>query len=190
VRPSPGSSSALRQFEHELARGLRDRSAGTHQQLRGLFVLLTATVLTAVVFDVVPTRGAVRVYLVVVVAAAAAVTVARALSRFGRLERRARRPRSRARSDIPMPLFFGRAERRLELASSSIAQFELLRPRLREVAEQRLALRGTRLESDASRRLLGETAWLLLDRRREGDKFAPGPRPTELRELIDALERI
>jgi hypothetical protein len=89
-----------------------------------------------------------------------------------------------------VPAFFKRAQRQVELASTSIAQFEQLRPSLREIAEQRLARRGLRLRNDAARGLLGNEAWLLLDRPRQGDKFAPGPKPSELRALIEALERI
>jgi hypothetical protein len=187
---SAGSPSELRHFEQRFAGGVRERGAGSRRELRGLFVLLTLLVVAGVVAGVLPAGATVRVYLLVVVAAGAVVVVAGTLSRFDRIERVPRRRGSRALVDVPLPPFFERTQRRLELASTSIAQFEQLRPRLREIAEQRLAGHGLRLRSDAAKGVLGEEAWLLLDRPREGDKFAPGPKPSELRALIEALERI
>jgi hypothetical protein len=152
-------------------------------------VVLTFGALFALVSGVMDAARAVHVYLVAVVAIVAYAAVISALAGFGRIERRSR-PRSRMEGETSRPPFFERAHRRLELASSSNVQFEQLRPRLQEIAEQRLAHHGARLGSDESRRLLGEAAWLLLTRPRHGDKFDPGPRAGELRALIDALERV
>ena len=84
----------------------------------------------------------------------------------------------------------GQHQIELELASGSAVRFEQLRGRLREIAERRLAGRGLRFESDGARTLLGDEAWLLLDRPLERDKFAPGPTAAELDGLLAALERV
>jgi hypothetical protein len=190
VSPRPGSLGEFQQLEHDLASRRRGPGTEWRQHVRGLSVLVTVLVVAGVVVGLVPARGALHVYLLVVVAVGAVVAVTRVLSQFGRLERRPRWRRSGPASDVSVPAFFKRAQRQVELASTSIAQFEQLRPSLREIAEQRLARRGLRLRNDAARGLLGNEAWLLLDRPRQGDKFAPGPKPSELRALIEALERI
>jgi hypothetical protein len=69
-------------------------------------------------------------------------------------------------------------------------KFERLRPRLREIAQQRFAGCGLRLEHAQARRLLGEEPCFLLERPREVDKFPTGPEPGDLRALLEALERI
>lgn len=184
-----GSPPGLSHFAHGIAHGLPDRGAGSPHQVRAVFVVLTSIALAGVVLGVFPPYGALRVYLVAVVAIVAFAAVTSALSGFGRIERRSR-PRSRAVGATARPPFFERAQRRLELASSSNVQFEQLRPRLQEIAEQRLAGHAVRLQSDAARDLLGEQEWSLLVQPRSGDKFAPGPRPAALRALIDALERL
>jgi hypothetical protein len=152
-------------------------------------VLLTLGTAIAVASGVLDSIRGLHLYLVAVVAIVAYAAVTSALSGFGRIERRSRR-RSRAEGEASRPPFFERAHRRLELASSSTVQFEHLRPSLRAVADQRLARHAVRLESDAARDLLGEREWSLLVQPRSGDKFAPGPRPGELRALIDALGRV
>ena len=67
-----------------------------------------------------------------------------------------------------------------------------LRPTLVEVAENRLAGRGVRLESERARGLLGEEAWEVLrpDRPPPHDRNAPGISTDELGRLVGALERI
>jgi hypothetical protein len=68
-----------------------------------------------------------------------------------------------------------------------------LRPRLRGIAEHRLASRrGLRLESPEARELLGEELADLLrsDRRRPEDPFAPGIPLERQRDALERLERI
>lgn len=67
-----------------------------------------------------------------------------------------------------------------------------LRPTLVEIAENRLAGRGVRLESDRAQRLLGDETWELLrpDRQPPQDRNAPGIGHDELERLVGALERI
>ncbi|MGH2490028.1 MAG: hypothetical protein ACRDF9_00845, partial [Candidatus Limnocylindria bacterium] len=77
----------------------------------------------------------------VLLALAAAAVVSKTLSRFGRLERRAH-GRESATVKARIPSFLERAERRLELASTTAGQYEQLRRHLREIAEQRLAGHG------------------------------------------------
>jgi hypothetical protein len=157
------------------------------RQLRGLVVFLLAAVLAVILLDVFPPVQVARVYLLALVALAGAVVAGRTLSRFGRLERVPPQPSL----DVPgeTPAFFERAIRRIELANASGVYFEQLRPRLREIAEQRLGAHGLRLRSDEARQLLGEDVWLALERRSERDKFEP-PREGELEAVIAALERV
>ncbi len=70
-----------------------------------------------------------------------------------------------------------------------------LRPILREVASHRLLLRhGIDLDSRpaAAEAMLGEPAWSWLrpDREAPDDRWAQGPPLSELRAIVDALERI
>jgi hypothetical protein len=151
-----------------------------------LFSALAAIAFT--LLGVFPPADVVRLYLLGLIALAGALAAVKTLARFGRLERLPRRERSEA-EEPETPAFFERALRRVELANASGIYFEQLRPRLREIAEQRLAGRGLRLRSEEARELLGEEAWLALERAPEGDKFAP-PRGGELAGVIEALERV
>jgi hypothetical protein len=69
-----------------------------------------------------------------------------------------------------------------------------LRPVLVEIAEARLGRRGLRLDRDAeeARRLLGPQAWELVrpDRPVPPNRHAPGMRPGELDDVLDALEAL
>jgi hypothetical protein len=67
-----------------------------------------------------------------------------------------------------------------------------LRPTLVEIAENRLAGRGVRLESARARRLVGEDVWEVLrpDRPPPQNRNAPGIGRAQLDELVGALERI
>jgi hypothetical protein len=147
-----------------------------------------AAALAAIVFGALPPVDVARIYLLALVALAGALVARRTLSRFERIERSARRPETEAGQPEPPP-FFERAKRRIELANTSGVYFEQLRPRLREIAEQRLVGHGLRLRDEEARELLGEEAYRALERRPEGDKFAPPPEG-ELARVVEALERI
>jgi hypothetical protein len=150
-------------------------------------VTLTLCALALVAFGVFPPVDVVRVYLLGLLAITGALAVRRMLSRFGRLERSG--PLTDAGEDHETPAFFDRALRRIELAAASGIYFEQLRPRLREIAEQRLRARGLRLSSEETRTLLGEEAWVALDGRPEDDRFAAPPEG-RLGRVLAALERI
>jgi hypothetical protein len=161
------------------------------KQLRVIAAVLVLGALAMALLGVVSTEGGVRFALIVLVAYAAVVVVTRVLAPFGRLTRASRRRRRRGQArDVSGLVFVERAARELELASGSAVRFEQLRGRLREIAERRLAGRGLRFESDGARTLLGDEAWLLLERPLDRDKFAPGPSPAELDRLLAALERV
>jgi hypothetical protein len=88
-----------------------------------------------------------------------------------------------------------RLERAVEWsASSGLAAHTRLRPVLVEIAEARLARRGLRLDRDAAeaRGLLGPAAWELVrpDRPPPPSREAPGVGPSELDEVLDALEAL
>jgi hypothetical protein len=151
----------------------------------GLVLTAGAVALALVFLGVVAPVDVVRIYLLGLVGLAGAVAAARTLSPFGRLERRAKPTTER----LVTAAVFERAERRIELANASGIYFEQLRPRLREIAEQRLAAHGVRLRSDEARQLLGEEAWRALERPPEGDRFEPPPRG-RLARVIAALERV
>jgi hypothetical protein len=149
-------------------------------------VLAAGAVAVALIFlGVFAPVDVIRIYLLGLVGVAGAVVAARTLSPFGRLERRAKP----ATEHLVTAAFFERAERRIELANASGIYFEQLRPRLREIAEQRLAAHGLRLRSDEARQLLGEEAWRALERPPEGDRFEPPPEG-RLARVIAALERV
>ena len=150
-------------------------------------MVATAAGIAAILLGVAPPVDVVRVYLLGLIALAGATIAGGTLARFGRLERSTRLSTDTHAPEAPP--FFERATRRIELANTSAVYFEQLRPRLREIAEQRLAVHGLRLESEEARQLFGEEAWLALERRPEGDKFA-APREGELARVIGALERI
>jgi hypothetical protein len=151
----------------------------------GLVLTAGAVALALIFLGVVPPVDAVRIYLLGLVGIAGAVAAARTLSSFARLERR----RKRATEKVETPAFFDRAQRRIELANASGIYFEQLRPRLREIAEQRLAAHGLRLRSEEARQLLGEEAWNALERPPDGDRFEP-PEEGRLARVIAALERV
>lgn len=157
-----------------------------NRQVRVLVLFSAAAAVAFILVGAFPPVDVARIYMLGLIALAGAVVVTRTLSRFDRLERLSRRE---VAEEPETPPFFERAKRRAELAQTSGVYFEQLRPRLREIAEQRLAAHGLRLRGEEARDLLGEEAWLALERRPEGDKFAP-PREGALRDVIEALERI
>jgi hypothetical protein len=89
-----------------------------------------------------------------------------------------------------------RLEREVYLSlGSSFYLHHRLRPVLREIASHRLLRKhGIDLDArpDAARKLLGERAWdwLRADRIEPRDRWSPGPPLAELRDVVDALERI
>jgi hypothetical protein len=157
-------------------------------EVRRLVVFSAAAAIALILLGVFPPTGVVRIYLLGVIALAGVLAAGKTLAQFGRLDRLPRRPKL-ALEEPDEPAFFGRAKRRIELATASGVYFEQLRPRLREIAEQRLASRGVRFTTSEAQQLLGERAWLALERRPEGDKFAPPPEG-ELAHVIGALERL
>lgn len=156
------------------------------RQVRALVLFSAVAAVALITVGAFPPVDVVRIYLLGLIALAGAVVATWTLSRFGRLERL---PRREVTEEPETPPFFERAKRRVELAQTSGVYFEQLRPRLREIAEQRLAARGLRLRNEEARELLGEEAWLALERPPQGDKFAPPPEG-ELGRVIEALERI
>jgi hypothetical protein len=157
------------------------------RQLLTLALVSAIVAFSMVLLGALPAADVIRIYLLGVVAVAGAILAGRTLSGFGRL---GRSPRwwKRSVKKTETPPFFERAERRIELANVSEVYFEQLRPRLREIAEQRLSGRGLRLRSEEARELLGPEAWLALEQRAE-DKFAR-PEERRLERVIEALERI
>ena len=157
------------------------------RQLLTLAVVSAIVALSMVLLGALPAAVVIRISLLGVVAVAGTILAGRTLSGFGRL---GRSPRwwKRSVKKVETPPFFERAERRIELANVSEVYFEQLRPRLREIAEQRLSGRGLRLRSEEARDLLGPEAWLALEQRAE-DKFAR-PEERRLERVIEALERI
>jgi hypothetical protein len=88
-----------------------------------------------------------------------------------------------------------RLERTVEWsASSGLDVHTRLRPVLVEIAEARLARHAVRLDRDEAeaRRLLGPAVWELVrpDRPAPPTRDAPGIRPRELDEILDALEAL
>jgi hypothetical protein len=100
--------------------------------------------------------------------------------------------------DVPpqRPRELERLEREVYLSlGSSFYLHHRLRPVLREIAAHRLLRKhGIELDRrpDAARHLLGEEAWEWLrpERPEPRDRWAPGPPLSELRGVVDALERI
>jgi hypothetical protein len=92
------------------------------------------------------------------------------------------------------PASLARLERIVYLAAVTAIDLHMrLRPRLRRIAEHRLASRrGLRLGSPEARELLGEelTELLRSDRRRPDDPFAPGIPLERQRDALERLERI
>ena len=88
-----------------------------------------------------------------------------------------------------------RLERVVEWSSlSALDVHTRLRPVLVEIAEARLGRHAVRLDRDEAeaRRLLGPAAWELVraDRAAPPTRDAPGIRPRELDEILDALEAL
>jgi hypothetical protein len=100
--------------------------------------------------------------------------------------------------DVPpqRPRELERLEREVYLSlGSSFYLHHRLRPLMREIAAHRLLRRhGIELDGrpDAARKLLGEEAWEWLrpERPEPRDRWASGPPLSELRGVVDALERI
>jgi hypothetical protein len=100
--------------------------------------------------------------------------------------------------DVPpqRPRELERLEREVYLSlGSGFYLHHRLRPLLREIAAHRLLRRhGIELDRrpDAARKLLGEEAWEWLrpERAEPRDRWASGPPLSELRGVVDALERI
>jgi hypothetical protein len=100
--------------------------------------------------------------------------------------------------DVPpqRPRELERLEREVYLSlGSSFYLHHRLRPLLREIAAHRLLRRhGIELDRrpDAARKLIGEEAWEWLrpERPEPRDRWASGPPLSELRGVVDALERI
>jgi len=104
------------------------------------------------------------------------------------------RLRPRVRTQV-WPAQLVRLERTVEWSgSSALDAHTRLRPVLVEIAEARLGRRGLRLDRDAAEasRLLGPAAWELVrpDRTAPPNRDAPGVRPRELDEILDALEAL
>jgi hypothetical protein len=157
------------------------------RQLRNLLLFSALAAVAVILLGPFAPADVMRLYLLGVVAVLGAFLAGRTLSRFGRLERSPRWWKRKA-TRAETPPFFERANRRIELANTSEVYFEQLRPRLREIAEQRLAARGLWLRSEDARELLGQEAWLALDQQAE-DKFAR-PEEGRLARVIESLERI
>lgn len=157
-------------------------------QLRTLLVFSAAAALASIVLGIFPPAEIVRIYVLALLAAAGVFFARSTLSRFGRVGRLTQRAKVEA-DDLQIPDFFERAQRRVELANSSGVYFEQLRPRLREIAAQRLGGHGVNLGSDEARMLLGEETWLALEHKPEGDKFAQPPEG-RLAQVLTRLERL
>lgn len=111
--------------------------------------------------------------------------------RISRYERALHRPPPRLPS---RPVELERAERVVVLAAANAFDLHLrLRPRLRAIAEHRLASRrGLGLASPEARRLLGDDVWELVrpDRPPPDDRFAPGLPLAGQRAALDRIEKI
>ena len=94
------------------------------------------------------------------------------------------------------PAELKRLEREVYLSlGSGFYLHNRLRPMLREVASNRLLLRhGIDIDRrpEAAEAILGQPAWSWLrpDREEPRDRWAQGPPVSELRAIVDALERI
>jgi len=160
---------------------------------------VAATAALAFVLLTFPGRSgiAIRVYELFVAAFALAVLVAavrraQPVARDSLFERGLRRP-VRANTSIPE---LERLRREVALATATAFDVHVrLRPTVRRVARQRLlARRGIDLDAqpEQAREILGAAAWELAraDRPAPRDRNAPGLRPQELREVVEALERV
>lgn len=140
-----------------------------------------------------PRPAAVLAYDAVVLLAAVLVGVvlARRLSGGSPPRRRRTRARSRARTDVRL---LNEWEDVVASAVHSMAGADgRLRPRLRALAADRLALRGIDLdeEPERARAVLGEDAWQWLrpDRPPAHDRRAPGPSPDHWAAVVAAVEQ-
>ena len=158
-------------------------------RIRGTLIVLTLLALVALLFGVIPSSRTIHIYLVLVVALAAYAAVRDALSGYDTAQRLRRRLRLPRRTRV-LPPYFERVVRTIELASMTSAQYEPVRRRLRVIAEQRLGAHGVLLESERAQELLGADAWALLQEIPHSQRFERGPRPRELRQLIEKLEQV
>jgi len=163
-----------------------------------LRVLVVPTLALLVVTAFVPGRLslAVRIYALVV----CAVALGRALTGLRRAYPRTRplrpRPARRHGSSRRPPPTLGRIER--ETALGAAGAFDLhfrLLPRIRSIAAGLLSSRrriALDTEPDAARRLLGPMAWELVrkDRPPPDDRLASGPGVSDLRRVVESLEKI
>ncbi len=161
----------------------------TVRRIRGPFLVVTLLALVGLVFGVIPSERTIHIYLAFVVALAAYAAVSDTLRRFDSPQRLRRRLRLRIRPHS-VPPYFERVVRTIELASMTSAQYEPVRRRLRLIAEQRLGARGVLLESDRAQELLGVDGCTLLQEIPHERRFERGPRPRQLRELIERLEQV
>ena len=164
--------------------------------LLSLAVVAALVTLAAVVVGGAPRARSLDAFVLFLGALLMAWLVQRTLRRSG-----ADRPSSYDRSLRPppsreetRPAGLARLERIVYLAAVNAFDVHMrLRPRLRRIAEHRLASRrGLRLESLEARELLGEELADLLrsDRRRPEDPFAPGIPLERQRDALERLERI
>ena len=104
--------------------------------------------------------------------------------------------RERGRIGVdPRPTQFVRLERIVEWSGESgLSAHTRLRPVLVEIAEDRLARRGLRLDRDVeeARRVLGPAVWDLVrpDRPAPRRRDTPGIPPRRLEEILDDLEAL
>jgi len=97
--------------------------------------------------------------------------------------------------EIPAIPELDRLERELNMGASRDYDLHYrLRPVVREIAIARLERRGLRLDSgsEAVRKLLGDELWKLVspDRKPPVDRQARGPGLAEIRQTVEALERL
>jgi hypothetical protein len=162
-----------------------------------LRALVLPTLALVVVVAFIPGRVelVVRIYALVVCAAALALALA-ALRRAFPPETPLRKSATRASSRRQPPSSLGRIEH--EAALSVVGSFDLhyrLVPRVRAIASGLLAARR-RIEldkqPDAARKALGEETWEIVrpDRPPPEDRLARGISSQELGRVVDSLERI
>ena len=136
---------------------------------------------------------AVRIYALVIAGAALMISLAH-LRRAYPPVRPLRATRKRAQAARTLPSTLVRLEQACVLGIARSFDFHYrLRPRLREMAEARLAARrGVLLDAspDAARLILGDEAWELVraDRLPPEDRLAHGVPADELRSLVERLE--
>ena len=166
--------------------------------LRAARLLWLPTGVLAAVVAFAPGRVelAVRVYALVLAAAALAIALASLRRAYPRT--RPLRPRSRDRNIEAPPGLDVLARFEQEAALGIAGSFDLhhrLRPRLRRLASELLASRrGVSLDQDPERArgLLGDATWELVraDRPAPEDRQARGIPISDLRTVVESLERI